>query len=272
MPFFDADDAAIYYEIEGDGPPLVLLHGYALNGMMWEYQAPAFSKSHKVITVDLRGFGRSSCGQVWSGAIMASDVIGLMSSLNLDNVAVLGFSMGGPVAVRIAYLLPEVVTKLILVSSILPSRGLPRTKEEERRNRKELEILKSRGVDGWAESMGMWRGPLVGDMLKDNPQLESMWRKLISRHDINYLTCMMTARLTTESGTDWRSRLKKIQQKTLIIAGADDRNFIDASNRLAQDIPNSEMVILEGAGHMVNLEKPEEFNRAVLGFLDMEKN
>jgi pimeloyl-ACP methyl ester carboxylesterase len=272
MPFFDADDAAIYYEIEGDGPPLVLLHGYALNGRMWEYQAPVFSKSHEVITVDLRGFGKSSCGKAWSGAIMAGDIIGLMSSLNLKNIAVLGFSMGGPVAVRIAYLLPEVVIKLILESSILPSRGLPKTKEEERRNGKELEILKSRGVDGWAESMSMWRGQLVGDMLKDNPELESMWRKLISMHDISYLSCMMTARLTTESGTDWRSRLKKIQQKTLIIAGANDKNFVDASKRLAQDIPNSEMVIIEGAGHMVNLERPEEFNRAVLGFLGKEKN
>ena len=272
MPFFDADDAAIYYEIAGDGPPLVLLHGYALNGRMWEYQAPVFSKSYKIITVDLRGFGRSSCGKNWSGAIMASDVIGLISFLKLRNVAVLGFSMGGPVAIRAAILMPEVVTRLILVSSVLPSKGLPNTKVEERHNRKELEILKSRGIEGWAESIGMWNGPLLGDMLKNNPDLENRWRMMISAHDVNYLSNMMTARLTTESSMDWRSRLREIQQKTLVIAGAGDKNFIDASKRLAQDIPNSEMVIIDGAGHIVNLERPEEFNRAVLEFLKKQKN
>ena len=62
MPFYDAEDAAIYYETDGEGSPLILLHGYALNGTMWEFQRPVFSKSHAVITVDLRGFGQSSCG------------------------------------------------------------------------------------------------------------------------------------------------------------------------------------------------------------------
>ena len=119
MPFYDAKDAAIYYEVTGDGPPLILLHGYALNSALWEFQKSVLSKSHKVITVDLRGFGQSSCDKRWSGSIMAEDIIGIIKSLDLTNAAILGFSMSGPVAFRIANEMPDIVTKLIMVSSIL---------------------------------------------------------------------------------------------------------------------------------------------------------
>ena len=272
MSFFDAGDAAIYYEIEGDGPPFILLHGYALNGLMWEFQRPAFSKSHTVITVDLRGFGRSSCGKVWSGAVMAGDVMGLIASLGLHDAAVLGFSMSGPVAVRIAYQLPEIVTRLILASSTLPSKGLPRTKAEERHIKREFEMLKSHGLDDWAKAIGMWDGSLLGNMFKRNPALKTPWEKMLSLHNHTFLTSMMTARMATETDMDWRPRLKEIRQQTLIIAGAEDNAFVDASKRLARDISNSELVIIEDAGHMVNLERPEEFNRGVLEFLGKEKN
>jgi pimeloyl-ACP methyl ester carboxylesterase len=90
---------------------------------MWEFQVQVLSKHFMVITVDLRGFGQSSCGKEWSGSAMAGDVIGLIKELKLKNVTVTGFSLSGGSAVRTAIELPEVVKNLILVSSILPSRG-----------------------------------------------------------------------------------------------------------------------------------------------------
>jgi pimeloyl-ACP methyl ester carboxylesterase len=277
--FYDAGDAAIYYKIEGRGTPLILLHGYALNGLMWEYQRPVFSKSHTVITVDLRGFGKSSCpsgtglltgGRNWSSDVMADDIIGLIKAVNLEDVTVLGFSMSGPVAVRVAYQIPETVTKLILTSAILPSRGLPGANNAEvKLDLKEMDILKSGSVEAWADYIGMWHGPLVDSMFAKNPSVTTLWKKIISRHNPDYLFSMMEARLASESNIDWRSRLKEIKQKTLVIAGSLDKNFIAASRHLAEDIPNSQLMIIEDAGHMVNLEKPDEFNSAVLGFLGM---
>jgi pimeloyl-ACP methyl ester carboxylesterase len=88
MPFYDAGDAAIFYGIQGKGPPLIFLHGYALNSLMWEFQVQVLSKHFMVITVDLRGFGQSSCGKEWSGSAMAGDVIGLIKELKLKNVTV----------------------------------------------------------------------------------------------------------------------------------------------------------------------------------------
>lgn len=267
MPFYDAGDAAISYEIYGDGPPLILLHGYALNSLMWEFQVPEFSKRFKVITVDLRGFGQSSCGKQWSGSDMAADVIGLIKDLKLKDVTVAGFSLSGGSAVRTAIELPDVVTKLILVSSILPSRGKPRPKKEEEYQAKEENILRLREIEAWADAIGMRKGKLVDNIFKRNPDARPVWDRIIDRHNSNFLLQMMEARKNTQSLVDWRSRLKDIKQKTLLIFGAEDKQFIDGAYHLDMAIANTKLVIISGAGHMVNLEKPKEFNEAVLKFM-----
>jgi pimeloyl-ACP methyl ester carboxylesterase len=253
MPFYDAGDAAISYEIHGEGPPLILLHGYALNSLMWEFQVPVFSKHFKVITVDLRGFGRSSCGRQWSGSDMASDIIGLIKELKLKDVAVAGFSLSGGSAVRTAIELPDVVTKLILVSSILPSRGKPRPKKEEEYQAREENILRQREIDAWADAIGMRKGKLVDNIFKRNHDARPVWDKIIDRHNPDFLLQMMEARKNTQSLVDWRSRLKEIKQKTLLIFGAQDKQFIDGAYHLDMAIPDTKLVIISGAGHMVNL-------------------
>jgi len=268
MPFYDADDAAIYYEIEGHGRPLILLHGYALNGIMWELQRPSFAKKNTVITVDLRGFGKSSCGKAWSGSKMAEDVIGLIKSLDLSDIAVLGFSMSGPVAFRIVLELPAIITKLIMVSSILPSKGRPKAKQELDMQHKEVELLRLRGPEAWAEATGLWSGPLVDAIFKRNPDARPIWERMIARHNPDYLLCMMTARNETSSNIDWRSRLGEITVPTLIVAGAQDASFIDSAHYLNRSIPYSRLEIISDAGHMVNLEKSEEFNRVVSDFVE----
>lgn len=268
MPFYDADDAAIYYEIDGSGPPLVLLHGYALNCAMWEFQRPFLSRSHELITIDLRGFGQSSCGKCWSSSIMAEDIIGMIKSLDLTNVAILGFSMSGPVAFRIAYEMPDIVAKLIMVSSILPSSGRPKARKETELQEQELNILRLRGVKDWGEQMGLLSGPLVDNIFKRNPESRPLWERMISRHNPDYLLCMMTARQTSPSSVNWRAKLNEIKQPTLIMAGAQDSQFLDSAGYLHRNINNSRLEIISGAGHMVNLETPAEFNNTVLNFLN----
>ncbi len=272
MPFYDAGDAAIFYEITGHGSPLILLHGYALNSVMWDFQAAELSKEHKVITLDLRGFGQSSCGKEWSGSAMAGDVIGLIKELKLNDVTVLGFSLSGGSAIRIALELPDIVSNLILTSSILPSKGNPRTKKEEEYQSKERNILRLRGVESWADAIGMRKGKLVDNIFKRNPDVGPVWDKIIARHNPDFLLQMMAARQNTQSLVDWRSRLKDIKQKTLLIFGAQDKQFIDGAYRLDQTIPDTRLIIISGAGHMVNLEKPDEFNRALLEFLANDNN
>ncbi len=267
MPFYDAQDAAIYYETEGKGPPIILLHGYALNSAMWELQRPVLSEYCKVIAVDLRGFGKSSCGKDWSGTVMAGDIVGLIRSLDLSNVSILGFSMSGPVASRVAYEIPESVSKLILVSSVLPSSGRPRAQKEANLQKKEMDVLRLRGVEAWADVVGLSRGPMVDNIFKRNPEAGPLWHRMIARHNPHYLSCMMTARKATSPSKNWRSKLKEIKQPTLIVVGAQDRQFIDSSHYLNRNIPNSRLEIIGVAGHMVNLEDPETFDKIVIEFI-----
>jgi 3-oxoadipate enol-lactonase len=267
MAFYDAGDAAIFYEIYGDGPPLILLHGYGLNSIMWEFQVPDFSKQYKVVTVDLRGFGKSSCGKQWSGSAMADDVIGLIKELKLKDVTVAGFSLSGGSAIRTAYELPDIVTRIILISSILPTRGRARTKKEEEYQSREMETLKTRGVKEWAARFGLTRGRLIDNIFKRNPAVRPVWDKIIERHNRDYLLQMMEARRNTESNINWRSRLKEMKQKTLLIFGKQDKRFIDGAYRLDMAIPDTRLILIDGAGHMVNLEKPDEFNKKVIEFL-----
>ena len=270
MPFHDASDAAIFYEIHGDSLPLVLLHGYALNSVMWEFQVPVLSAHFKIITVDLRGFGRSSCGKEWSGSAMAEDIIGIIKELNLKDVTILGFSLSGGSAIRAALEMPDIVSRLILVSSILPSRGRPRSKKEAEFQSREQDILKSRGVEAWAEAIGLRKGKAVDNIFKRNPDARSVWDRIIARHNPSFLLQMMAARQNTQSPVDWRSRLKEIRQETLLIFGAQDKQFLDGARHLASAIPDTKLIIISGAGHMVNLEKPEEFSREIRDFIKSE--
>jgi len=267
MPFYDAGDAAIYYETTGTGRPLILLHGYAVNSLMWEYQRPVLEKKFQIILVDLRSFGKSSCGRRWSGGIMAEDVAGIIKLLDLHNVAILGFSMSGPVAFRVGLNNSEQVTALIFAASIFPSAGRPQTANQIKLLNEEIEILAQKGVDGWAMKAGLRTGPLVENMFKQNPEIGQLWDQILARHNPDYLRAMLAERARVVAKTNWRERLNELAQPTMIIAGAQDTRFVDASRYLHRTIARSQLKIISGAGHMVNLEKPEEFNRAVIDFL-----
>ena len=267
MPLFKTKDAEIYYDIQGSGPPLLLMHGYALNGLMWGLQLPDLIKSYTIINVDLRGFGKSTCKNEWGGSAMASDIKELINHLELQDLSILGFSLSGGVAIRVAIEMPDIINGLILVSSILPSSGRPKTQKESDRHQKEISLLKRRGVKAWADGMGLSKGPLVDNIFKRNPDARPVWDKIIERHNPDNLICMMEARNKTKSLVNWRARLNEIRQATLIVVGAQDTHFIDAGKYLNRHIPNSKMETVSGAGHMLNLEKPNEFNDLLLRFL-----
>lgn len=268
MPYYDAGDAAIYYESHGEADStLILLHGYALNGLMWELQIPVFVRRYRIITIDLRGFGKSSCGARWSQAILTEDILGILADLHIENAAILGFSMSGPVAFRVALTRPDRIGKLILASSILPPSGKAISPKNVEIINREIELLRQGGVELWATRTGILDGPLVANMFRRNPNIRQLWSSIIKRHNPDYLLAMMRGKVEEISDGNWRRRLWELKQPTLIIAGAQDSRFIDAAKFLKRNIEQSELKIIKGAGHMVNLEEPDEFAGAVVDFL-----
>lgn len=115
----------MYYEIYGEGRPLVLLHGSFMTiGMNWGQLIPELSKSHKVIALEMQGHGRTAdIDRPYSYPAMADDIAGLLKYLKIDSADVLGYSFGGAVAYQLAIAHPQLVKKLVIISGVYKSTG-----------------------------------------------------------------------------------------------------------------------------------------------------
>ncbi|MHC4336142.1 MAG: alpha/beta fold hydrolase, partial [Planctomycetota bacterium] len=116
-----ADNVAINYNVEGKGKPaLVFVHGWCCDKSYWRHQVPHFSKRHKVVTIDLAGHGESGLGRkAWTIEAFGKDVAAVVKKLELDQVILIGHSMGGPVIIEAARQMPERVTGLVGVDTFL---------------------------------------------------------------------------------------------------------------------------------------------------------
>ena len=118
MPHLTLGDARIHYIDEGQGAVIVLLHGLACNSAMWSRQIQSFGRRFRVLAPDLRGHGLTLCPETpeaFDGARFGDDLIGLIDSLELNQPHIVGFSMGGAVALRAAARVPEKIASIVLI-------------------------------------------------------------------------------------------------------------------------------------------------------------
>lgn len=257
MPTLTVGNAALYYELCGSGPPLLLLHGLGSSTQDWELQLPAFAAAYRVLTVDMRGHGRStSPPDPVSVPLLAADVAGLLDALALGPAHVLGISMGGMVAFQLALDRPELVRSLIVVNSYAALRL------ETRRQRLE-----------WARRMllirclGMRRvGVFLAGRLFPAPEQAALRQTMIARWAANdrraYLATIRGLR-----GWDVRARLGAIHQPVLMIAG--DQDYTPVAEKAADvaQLPNARLQVIANSRHATPIDQPERLNEQVLAFL-----
>ena len=221
----------------GAGPPLVLLHGLAGSSRWWSRNVPALSRSFRVITVDLPGFGASPRGHRLDLDEVVDQLTGTMDGLGIDRASVIGHSMGGLIAGGLAADHPERVDRLILVDAAFLS----------------LDRTSVRPLTGPAVTL-RWTAPsllpvLVADGLRSGP---------------GRLADAMTQLLRV----DWQTKLSRIGAPTLVIWGEHDKICpLSIGRRMVASIPGSRLVVLDGAAHNPMWERPDVFDREVLGFL-----
>jgi len=272
MPFILAkDETEIYVRDWGTGDPVVLIHGWPLNGDMWERQAHFLVENgYRVITYDRRGFGRSDQpSERYDYDTLASDLHSLMEELDLVDATLVGFSMGGGEVVR--YLTNYGATrvgKAVLISSVTPY--LLKTEDN------------PDGVD--AEVFDKILDQLTEDragFLKDfAPKFygRSVINHTVSEAVLEWTQSMAftsTLRPTIAtavawSSTDFRAEMANIEIPVLIIQGTSDATVpIDASGRRAlQILPNAELLEYEGEPHGLFLTAADRLNEDLLSFLD----
>jgi len=244
-----------------DGPALVLLHAFPLTADMWHEQLASPPPGWRVLAPDFAGFGGSDDHQRGDVSLndYASDLVALLDRLGLGQVAVVGLSMGGYVALALARLAPQRLNGLVLADTRSASDGQQARAGRERM----LEVLSERGPDGVADEM---LPKLLGATThRSRPKLVSEVRSLIVR---NAPEGIRRAIVRLRDRDDATPVLGRIRVPVLVLAGEEDVvTPPDDARALVEAIPLSRLEILEGAGHLSNLEAPAAFNAALERFL-----
>jgi pimeloyl-[acyl-carrier protein] methyl ester esterase len=269
MPFITAADGTqLFYEASGSGRPLIFVHGWAMSGRVWHFQAGAFAGSRQVIVPDLRGHGRSvsATAEPFSMAGFAGDLALLCAELELEQATLVGWSMGVQIVLEAFPLLRERVAALVLVGGTprftaaadYPY-GLPPT--EARGMALRLKRDYSGTMGAFFASM-FAEGELVGDAY------QRVVREVVLPGRRPEPAAALQS-LIALSEADQRGRLTGIDCPTLIVHGSADTICLpDAARYMAERIPSATLEVMAGCGHAPFLSRPEEFNKALSLFLE----
>lgn len=248
------------YEDVGEGVPVVLLHGFPFNRTLWREQVEALRESHRVVTPDLRGHGETTAtAGPATMEEMARDVTALLDELRIERAVLGGLSMGGYVALAFCRLFPRRVRALLLADT----RPQADT-EETRRNREES------ARRALAEGMTVIADAMLPKLFAhtthmQHPERVKRVREMILATKPEGAAAALRGMAARRDQTNF---LANILQPTLIIVGGEDQiTPPQDSEVMRREIRGSRLEIIEGAGHVSNLERPAEFNRALLRFL-----
>jgi len=259
MTSIHVDNVDIAYTEHGAGPAVVLLHGYPFNQTLWSGQVEALKNSYRVITPDLRGHGESTVGPA-SMNRMAADVASLLDALGIERVVVGGLSMGGYVTLAFYRLFPQRVHSLILADT----RAQADTEENKRIRAQQVETLLSHGMKPIVEAM--LPKLLHPETVSKRPDILKQLREMMLQTKPEGAAAALQAMAAREDQTEL---LPHILVPTLILVGKDDPiTPLQDSETMHQLIEGSRLVVIENASHVSNLERPAEFNSAVMTFLN----
>jgi 3-oxoadipate enol-lactonase len=258
MPTVGAGGAEIYYEVSGEGDPLLLIMGLGADSRGWILQQGVFAEHHRVVAFDNRGVGRSSCPPgPYSTEGMAQDALAVMDAAGVERAHVLGVSLGGAIAQHLALRAPERVRSLILAATWAgPSFWRARVRDMQ------LAIARSAGREALitARMLFVFSPPLFNN----NPEMTALIEKTLLDDSASlegYLAQLDAAELH-----DVRARLGKVRIPTLAITGRRDILVPpELTEEIASLIPGAELTILDSA-HAIQFEEVERFNAAVLAF------
>ena len=250
-------DARIYYEVHGEGEPLVLVHGYPLNSGLFRDNIGPLSEQYQVITPDLRGYGRSETpDDQGSVAAYASDVFAVMDAVGADRAIVGGMSMGGPTVLEMYREAPERFRAMILNDTIA-AKSSP------------SEAGLWQGVGRQVETLGvpslvdfLMPDMLTAETRMNRPELVTYLGGLIKEASQDAAVAGASA---LETRPDSAATASTITVPTLILTGLDDTLYpYEVAQSMNKGILNSELVLLPGAAHAAILEAADEANAAIL--------
>lgn len=243
------DGVKLYYEVHGEGPTLLLTHGYSATSQMWAGQVDALSKGRQLVTWDMRGHGGSDSPDdpaLYSEAATVADMAALLDAVGAETAIVGGLSLGGYMSLAFNRAHPERVEALLIIDT-----G-PGYKNDEARagwNKNALRTAERYETDGLKllETGSAERRYAQHSSAKG---LALAARGMLTQHDAGVI-----------------GSLPDIKVPSIVVVGSEDAPFLTASDYMAAKIPGAKKVVIEGAGHAANIDRPDAFNAAIVDFL-----
>lgn len=258
MPKLRVNNTGIYYEVTGQGKPLLFIHGLASSCRSWKKQVPFFAQHYRVITFDIRGHGRSDRPllEPYSIKLFATDAMELMRALGINSAHVVGFSMGGMVGFQLAVDVPEMVSSLVAVNCC--PEGSMRTFNDGIECFRHILFLPFNDMRNKVQN-GTKQAKTASDQ-QGPPQ--SLIQRMAMNNKLAYANAF--GALVKWSVAD---RLGTINCPTLMIAS--DADFIPVSIKAeyASKMPNAQLVVINNARHATPREQADEFNAMLLAFI-----
>ncbi len=265
--FVNVDDADLYYEMAGEGTPIILIHGHSLDRRMWDDQFYELAKTYRVIRYDLRGYGLSDVPRPGQHFMHVEDLKCLMDALKIEKAHLVGLSLGGFIVVDSLALYPERMLSGTAASGTLfnvPGPDRPMTEAEKEKRYKEIAELRKKGIDTFKAE---WIGGLLRSAGRHAdaiyPSLSTMINDWTAWQPLN-----IEPRLLLGASVLEKLKARPITIPMLVIVGENEsKGGFDAAEQFMTLVPQAKKIVLKGAGHMCNMEVPEEFNRYLLTFL-----
>ncbi|OGV96684.1 MAG: hypothetical protein A2W75_05340 [Nitrospinae bacterium RIFCSPLOWO2_12_39_15] len=270
MPFFKTTDGNnLHYRITGKGKPIIFVHGWAMNSLIWKYQSDKLAKDFQVIAVDLREHGKSECemrNAEYGFNIFVQDLKELINFLGIKKFTLAGWSMVSFIIARYYFKYPEDVEKLIFIGGtpkFLSENGYPHGQPMTMVKRLEQNLKRD-----YENHIREFCGKLFisGERIDDSKLSEI--ESLMFNEDFPPSSDVVLQTLNSLLKDDIRDNLNDIKVPTLIIHGSIDKICpVGAGRYMAKKIPDSKLIILEGVGHAPFLTQPERVNKEIKEFI-----
>jgi 3-oxoadipate enol-lactonase len=257
MSTIRANGVELYFEVHGEGEPVLLIHGLGSSTRDWDLQVAALASTFKVITFDVRGHGRSQKPrQRYSVKLLADDTAALIRQLGVGPVHVIGISMGGMIAFQLAVDAPELVRSLVIANS---GPAMPiKTFAQRLMIWTRIAIVRLQGMRRMGE--------VLAARLLPKPEHAAARTAFIERWAANDPRAYLSA---LKGLVNWSvmEQLPRIDRPVLVLTGDQDYTPVAFKQAYTAMIKNAELVVIDDARHFTPIERPEPFNAALLAFL-----
>ncbi len=267
MRYAERDGVKLYFDDTGEGPPIIFLHEYGGDHRSWEPQVRYFSRWHRCIVTAARGYPPSDVpddAALYGQGHAINDAVAVLDHLGLDKVIVIGLSMGGYTALRLALQMPKRITAIVAASA--GSGSYPAHREAFQREAEKLaaEILRQGRM--LADDFAM--GPTRTQLKRKDPRGWVEFRDHLAEHPaVGAAHTLSNVQAKRPSLYDFEDQLSACRVPTLLMVGDEDEACLDANVWLKRTMPIAGLDIAPKSGHLLNLEDPARFNGTILSFL-----